>query len=418
MLKRKIFKEIEKYIFKKEILILLWARQVGKTSIMRYFFNKIEEQKIWLNLDNFSNCDKFWTLDSIISFLKLENLDFSKKIFLFVDEFQYCKNSELILKNIYDEYENIKIIASWSSSMEIKNKIRESLAWRKKIFYVYSLDFEEFVSWKFILEWKENNLIDFKKFKTIDWKLEKIASKYYDYLEEYLVFWSYPKTLLENNKEEILDNIFDLYLKKDILDLLNIKNVFWFKKIVTYLAINNGKQINFSMLSNFSDVDINTTKSYIDILEETFIIKQVRPYFSNKNKEIVKSPKIYFLDNWVRNYFIKNFITDVDLRQDIWELFEWVILQEFIKNNIHDIKYWRTKSWVEVDFIIDYVSHIYAFELKYKNKIKSGDFAWLKSFWEKYDKILNKSLLISKDRDKWSITIFDRVFAYVKAYKD
>ncbi len=136
----KIFKNIEKYLNKREIIILLGARQVGKTSIMKYFFEKEKRQKLWLNLDKNSDCEKFVSVENILNYLKIENFDLKKEIILFVDEFQYCKKSETIFKNIYDEFENIKILASGSSSMDIKNKIQESLAGRKKIFYVYSLD--------------------------------------------------------------------------------------------------------------------------------------------------------------------------------------------------------------------------------------------------------------------------------------
>ena len=409
MFERKIFKNIEKSLNKREIIMLIWARQVWKPSIMKYFFDKEKKQKLWLTLDKNSDCEKFSSVENIINYLKIENFDLNRQIILFVDEFQYCKKSEIIFKNLYDEYENIKIMASGSSSMNIKNKIQESLAGRKKIFYIYSLDLEEFISWKFILEWKVEKLINFKKFENIDWNLEKIAKNYYEYLYEYMIFWGYPKTVLEEDKKEVLDNIFDLYLKKDILDFLNIKNLTWFKKIVTYLALNNWAQVNYTDLSNFSDVDVNTMKSYIEILEETFIIKLVKPFFTNKNKEIIKAPKIYFLDNWVRNYFIKNFLTEINLRTDKGELFEWIVLQEFVKNNIKDIKYWRTKSWVEVDFIIDNVSSLEAFEIKFKNKIKSSDFSGLETFGKEYKNKLNKKILIWKDRCdfKKCISIFD-----------
>ena len=409
MYKRKIFKEIEKYLDKKEILILLWARQVGKTSIMKYFFKKDKNQKLWFNLDKNSDCEKFSSIENIINYLKINDFDLSKNIVLYVDEFQYCENSERIFKNIYDEFENIKIIASGSSSMDIKNKIQESLSGRKKIFYVYSLDLEEFISWKLIMSWEKNDLISFEKFKNIDWKLEKISKKYYDFLYEYMIFGWYPKTVLEKDKQDVLENIFDLYLKKDILDFLNIKNITWFKKIVIYLSINNWWQINYTDLANFSDVDINTLKSYLEILEQTFIIKQVKPFFTNKNKEIIKAPKIYFLDNWVKNYFIKNFLTDVELRIDKWELFEWVVLQEFIKNNIWEIKYWRTKSWKEVDFILDKTMYLDIFEVKFKNKLKTSDFSGINSFLKEYSKKVDNSFLIWKDREKNTVSIFDLI---------
>jgi predicted AAA+ superfamily ATPase len=95
---------------------------------MKYFFDKTKKQKLWLNLDKISDCEKFSSVENIINYLKIENFDLTKEIVLFIDEFQYCKNSEIIFKNLYDEYGKIKIIASGSSSMDIKNKIQESLA--------------------------------------------------------------------------------------------------------------------------------------------------------------------------------------------------------------------------------------------------------------------------------------------------
>ena len=162
-------------------------------------------------------------------------------------------------------------------------------------------------------------------------------------------------------------------------------------------------------MSAFSSVDINTLKSYLEILEQTFIIKQIRPFYTNKNKEIVKSPKIYFLDNWVRNYFVKNFLQEVDLRADKWELFEAVVLQELLKNNIDEIKYWRTKTKIEVDFIIDKVVKVDALEAKFKEKIKNSDFAGLNAFKKQYKDKVDKLLLVAKDRDNRAISVFDLI---------
>ena len=192
-----------------------------------------------------------------------------------------------------------------------------------------------------------------------------------------------------------------------------MKNISAFKKIVIYLSINNWWQINYTDLSSFADVDINTLKSYLEILEQTFIIKQVKPFFTNKNKEIVKAPKIYFLDNWVRNYFIKNFLEDIELRVDKWELFEGVILQEFIKNNIREIKYWRNKQWKEVDFILDNIISLDIFEVKFKDKIKNTDFSWINTFLKTYENKVNKKFIVWKDREKQNIiSIFDLLNLY------
>lgn len=389
-LKRKIIKEIEKWINKREMIILIWPRQVGKTTLLKHFFDKTNWQKIWFNLDKINDCEIFSNYDKLINYLKLQWFDFSKKIILFVDEFQYCKNSERIFKNLYDDNENIKIFASGSSSLNIKNLIQESLAGRKIVFKIYPLNLEEFISWRI---GKNFDLSIFKDIKN----LKDIWENYLNFLYEFMIRWWYPKVVLEKNlAPQHLENIFDLYLKKDILDLLNIRNLYSFKKLITYLAINNWQQVNYSQLANFVEIDIWTVKNYIEILEETFLIKKVIPYFSNKNKEISKSPKIYFVDNWVRNYFIKNFIEDIDLRVDKWELFEWIVLQELIKAWKKEIKYWRTKTKVEIDFVIDNILNVDIIEVKFKEKINSKDFYWLKKFIEIYANLVNNAYLISR----------------------
>ncbi len=418
MYPRKILLNIIKNLDNRKIIILIWPRQVWKTSIMKYLYNKIELNKVRFNLDNIWDCEKFQRLDILISYLKSIWLDFSKKIYLFVDEFQYCANSDRIFKNIYDTYENIKIISSWSSSMEIKNKIQESLAGRKKIFYIYSLDLEEFISWKLIKLWKTKELINFKVFNEIN--DISFLKEYFDYLYEYMIFGWYPEVVLNDDfesKKDALTSIFDLYLKRDILDFLNIKNVLWFKNLIKYLSYNMWNQINFSELSNFADIDINTLKSYIEILEHTYLIKKIYPFFTNKNKEIVKSPKIYFLDNWVRNFFINNFSIDIDLRLDKGFLFEAAVLQQFIKNWIKEnIKYRRTKNQKEVDFVIDNMFELIGLEVKFKDIIKNKDLIGLKEFIKDYQDKIKKLYLVSKsnksrikieDIDINVISIFD-----------
>ncbi len=389
-LKRKIIKEIEKWENAEEIIILIWARQVGKTTLLKYFFDKTKWQKIWFDLDKTKDCEIFSDYEKLLDYLKLQWFDLNKKLTLFVDEFQYCKKSEIVFKNIYDSYDNIKIFASGSSSLNIKNLIQESLAWRKRIFKIYPLSLEEFINWKTTKDF------DIQIFKDIK-NLKNIWEKYLKLLYEFMIWGWYPKVVLNKDlAKEHLENIFDLYLKKDILDLLNIRNLESFKKLLIYLAINNWEQVNYSQIANFADIDIWTVKNYIEILQETFLIKIVVPFFTNKNKEISKAPKIYFVDNWVRNYFIKNFIKDVNLRQDNWTLFEATILQEFLKHKQENIKYWRTKTGQEVDFIVDNIINIDAIEIKFKDKISSNDYRWLFKFKEEYKKLIKEAYLLSK----------------------
>jgi len=333
-----------------------------------------------------------------------------------VDEFQTCQNSEKIFKILHDHLPNIKIIASWSISLQIKHKIQESLAWRKKIFYIYSLDLEEFILWKKLLKWEKiKNLNILSWFSKLKWNLEIFAKEYLDYLNEYMIRWGYPEVVLSESielKKEILESIFDLYLRKDIINFLNIENIDCFKRILTFLSLNNGSQIVYSNLSDFWLCSIHTVKNYIHILTESFLIWILNPFFSNKNLELKKQPKIYFLDNGVRNWFIGNFLPNVELREDKWKLYEWIFYQILIKNwfKKEKIKYWRTKDWkYEVDFVIDNITNIEIFEIKYKNKIKKSDIKWINKFKTLYQNLVTNQRIITKYRDipNHIISIFD-----------
>jgi predicted AAA+ superfamily ATPase len=129
---------------------------------------------------------------------------------------------------------------------------------------------------------------------------------------------------------------------------------------------------------------------------------ELKPYFTNKNLELVKIPKIYFLDNWVRNYFIKNFV-DLELRQDKWSLFEGFFIWELLKNwvEVNILKYWNDKNGREIDVIMDKISDLEVYELKFKKNIKSEDLLWLKAFKEKYNVFWNLVNLDIQENKNW-----------------
>jgi predicted AAA+ superfamily ATPase len=414
---RKIVKQIENFLSQSnKIGILLWPRQVWKTTILKILFEKTNWQKIYFDLERFSHCEKFRTEDNLISFLKINGFDLNKKIFLVVDEFQACPNSERIFKILYDHFPNIKIIASWSFSLKIKHKIQESLAWRKKIFYIYSLDLEEFIAWKKLLKWEYiENLNILTWFSQLKGDIQIFAKEYFEYLYEHMIRWGYPEVVLNktpNEKKETLESIFDLYLKKDIINFLNIENIDCFKRIVAYLSLNNGYQITYNNLANFWGCSIHTVKNYIQILAESFLVGIVKPFYTNKNIELKKQPKIYFLDNGVRNWFIDNFSENLELREDNGRLFEWIFYQILIKNWFKDdkIKYWRTKDGkYEVDFLIDNLNTTDIFEIKFKNIIKKSDLKGIEKFKKLYWNLLNQRRIVAKYKDinKKIISIFD-----------
>ncbi len=132
-------------------------------------------------------------------------------------------------------------------------------------------------------------------------------------------------------------------------------------------------------------IDEKTAKNYVEILTETFIITVHPPWFTNRNKELVKTPKIYFLDNGVRNFFINNF-NHHDMRQDSPFLFEGYVISELIKGGMasDQIKFWRTKNRQEVDLILEAGGELTPVEIKYKKRLKSSDYKGLKSYQKTY----------------------------------
>jgi len=314
--------------------------------------------------------------------LKFNGYKEKERLILFLDEFHTVKGIGQLLKNIYDNHPDIKIFATGSSSLEVVKHLKESLAGRKCIYCLYPLTFKEFISFKdeeFAGRLENSNLSILPKI---------IVDELSRFVKEFCIFGGYPAVVLaynESDKKDALRNIFDLFIKKDLLEFLNIKNPDAALNILRYLALNIGNIINYSDLCTTNHIDINTLKKYLHILNETFIIKSISPFFTNKNKEIVKAPKIYFFDSGARNYFIKDF-TPFALRRDNGFLGENLFFSQMEKKKDYftTIKYWRDKNGREVDFILEESGSLKAYEVKCKTNIKRKDLSNLFFFKSLY----------------------------------
>ncbi len=379
---RKLEKILLKSLDRREITVILGARQTGKTTLLKKIYSDTNKQKCFIDLDIFENQSIFKSYSEVMRYLKFEGYEKNREFTLFIDEFHKVKDIGKILKNIYDNNPEIKIFATGSSSIEIISRMKESLAGRKRIYNLYPLSFKE------LLLFRDESL--HKKFihsdtYTIPTSAEK---KLYEMIKEYCVFGGYPEVALERKRDEkknIIRDIFDLFVEKDLINFLKTKNPQAAHNILKYVAINSGQIINHTDISNTCSVDINTLKKYLNILEKTFIIKNIPPFFTNKKKEIVKAPKIYFYDPGIRNYFLKNFAFFED-RSDTSFLLENYFFSQFIKKAAwdEDIKYWRDKNGREVDFITQKNNRIKAYEIKNKNVIKKRDISNLLFFRKTY----------------------------------
>jgi len=196
----------------------------------------------------------------------------------------------------------------------------------------------------------------------------------------------YPEVVLSNDKKRIFESIFDLFIKKDLIDYLSMDKLLQNKKLIELLAVNHGQKIKVEELAASASLKVWDVKKFIQILSDTHIIYELRPFFTNKNKELVKVPKIYFIDNGVRNYFINNFNAP-RIRADAGVLFEAFVLSELLKKGF-DLRFWQDKNKNEVDFVTKEL----AIEVKYKDVLKNEDYKGLDAYLKEYKA---KSCIIS-----------------------
>ncbi len=388
--KRQIINEIIKFINEDEIIVLHGARQVGKTHILYWLQNYLKEQGedvFYIDLEDSRN-KKILDLgvEEFIDLLKEEGLSLAKdkKTYVFIDEIQYLKTPSEFLKLIADHHKNIKLVVSGSSSFEIKNKFKDSLVGRTIAFEIFNLSFVEFLTFRDVVYIKENKLTS------------KKTQELYLMYREYVLFGGYPKIALTRSvemKEKRLQQIIDTYVRKDIREFANIDNIEVFNKMLEILASQSGQILNITELSNICNISKQTVKKYLFILEETYILKLVRPYHTNLRNEISKTPKIFFYDTGLMQIlWLKTLQKEI-----IGNVFETSIFVELVKkfgkNNIY---YWRTKDKKEIDFILKKKKNILPIEAKLN--FKKGNLKALKYFIEKYN--IKNYKVVSLDGDK------------------
>ncbi len=361
--RKKYLKELYKALKKEKLIIIYWARQVGKTTLMKMLLKDkdLKEKKIYINFDDIYE-KTFKTKRDFISYLEFNYaINFWKKWLLFLDEVQTVDNIEQILKSIYDDDDiKLKIIASWSWLWQIKN-LWSSLVWRVKQIWVYPFSFYEFLEYKNI----DTNYLKRKKYEEFMFdRIEKL-------LEEYYTFWGYPAVVLEKTKQlkiEKLSEIIDIYLKKDIAIFLNWKDIISFKKMFSFLANNLSSWLNISEISSFLWTSRDKTEFYLDILERSFLLYKVYPFYSNSRREYSKQATYFLNDLWIVNYFKNNYLFE----NYNWNIIENFVYLELLKNkNIFsdEIKRYNKVNWSEIDFIYCYKKWwIIPIEVKTNNK--------------------------------------------------
>jgi predicted AAA+ superfamily ATPase len=343
MYPRILLKNIQNWLDKREILILYGARQVGKTTLLK---SLLKNSDISLIL----NCEH----PVVANVLESKDISAIKALFgrsriIGLDEAQKIVDIGSILKIIYDEMPEYKIIATGSSSFDLANKIAEPLTGRNIKFRLFPLSLKE-------TEEKNNWL----------WNLSN--------LNRFLVFGTYPGIIdLEEKYQQVkLTELSGDYLFRDILVYEQVKNPAVIRKLLRALALQVGSQVSVNELSNLLGITRQTVEKYIDLLEKSFVIFSLPSFTNNIRNEIKKSRKYYFYDNGIMNALTGNF-NPVMNRQDVgilWENFcmsERIRLNSYLNMNVNSY-FWRTYDGAEIDLIEEIGGKFYAFEFKWKQK--------------------------------------------------
>ncbi len=380
MIKRTLFTELKNHLDQKEISLIVGPRQSGKTTLMLLLQDKLKGENIktvYFNLDIETDRAFFITQETLLKKIELE---IGKgKGYVFIDEIQRKENAGLFLKGLYDMNLAYKFIVSGSGSLELKEKIHESLAGRKRVFELTTLSFFEFVNFRTDYRFK-HRLHDY-------FLIEK--DRALSLLTEYLEFGGYPRVVLADTileKRRIISELFQSYIEKDIGFLLGVNKTSEFANLVKVLSSQIGNLVNLSELSSTLGISSQSVRQFLWYLEKTFIIRRITPYFTNIRKEITKSPVFYFTDLGLRNFVLGELgnATNSASTGFLFENFVANILSENIRDTGITLHFWRTKDRAEVDFIIDAGKSVIPIEIKYK-KMKNTELSRsFRSFLTKY----------------------------------
>lgn len=343
MIKRKLENIIWQKVKKGKAILILGARQTGKTTLIKEIAEKSQIETLYLNAD----------LPVIQQQLQNPGVNELKQLIgkaklVFIDEAQRIQDIGITLKIIVDEIPEIQLVVTGSSSFELTSYLNEPLTGRK---YEYQL---------FPVSWEE--LVEHSNY------LESLSQ-----LNQRVIFGMYPDVINNFGEEkEILFNLAGSYLFKDIYTFQQIRKPEFLQKLLQALAFQIGSEVSYNELSGLLQIDRKTIIHYIDLLEKAFVIFRLPPFSRNLRNELSSKVKIYFYDTGIRNAMINDF-RPIDLRNDKGALWENFLISERLKSNHYALRrvnsyFWRTHQKNEIDYIEESDGKLEVFEFKWNPK--------------------------------------------------
>lgn len=355
MIKRELEEQINNRFGKGKAILLIGPRQAGKTTL----FNKLLENKehLFLNGDD-PTVRKLLTNPNIE---QLTNIIGNYKV-VFIDEAQRIENVGLTLKLITDQLKSVQLLVSGSSSFELNNQTQEPLTGRKWEYQLYPISWAEF----------ENNVGYLKAQQQLELRV---------------VYGMYPDVINNfGDEKEILKQLTDSYLYKDILSYGGIRKPEILEKLLRALAFQIGSEVSYNELAQLLGIDKKTVSNYVDLLCQAYVIFKLPSFSKNLRNEIKTNQKIYFYDTGVRNMIIGD-LNPLEVRQDKGNLWENFLIAERLKQNAYTSSlakayFWRTVKQQEIDYVEEEAGTVTGFEIKWNPKSK---FKIPKTFGETYN---------------------------------
>lgn len=368
-----------------EVLVLLGARQVGKTTILKRIFPDAH----YLVIDNEPIKNALERYDPVVY---KQLLDTDSRVVV-LDEIHKLNDPGRAAKIFFDQLPEYKLIITGSLAFNIKNKASESLAGRKIDYHLYPLSLSEY-----LVQNGLENTLSFRPMEDL-LKGEKAGEIFrpYDHkavLNNILVYGLYPAMQSHPSDSVYLTNLIDSVVFKDLVELSLLENKSAALSLLKLLAYQVGSLVNYAELASKLGIGARTVKRYIELFEQSFIIFTIKPYTSRKRDEIAKMPKVFFYDLGLRNALINNF-EPVENRGDAGQLFENFVVSELLKYNSYgnfgySFNYWRTKSGSEVDLVLNKSDHE-TIAVEVKSKPQRTNQAFISRYPE------SRMIVISKD---------------------
>lgn len=340
MIVRTLQQRIEENLFKGKAIIVIGARQVGKSTLFRQITDGRAEKVLSLNCDE----PEVKEMLSGINTPELKMLIGNHRVVV-IDEAQRVKEIGMTLKRITDNFPEVQLMVTGSSSLELQDRINEPLTGRKYEYHLYPISTRELLNDGGLLAVKQS-------------------------LEARLIYGSYPDIVNRTEEaKELIMNIASSYLYKDLLALEDIRRPALLEKLLIALALQVGSEVSYNELAQTVGSDSKTVEKYIDLLEKCYIVFRLNAFNRNLRNELKKSKKVYFYDNGIRNAVIQNF-APLALRNDTGALWENFFISERIKANEYTGRYarsyfWRTTDQQEIDYIEEADGEFTAFEMKW-----------------------------------------------------